>query len=97
MAKFNLSEDGRLIFYCQGCEHHHGIPVRHSKYSNWNWNGDLEKPTLTPSIFTNPGRDCPDLHACHMYLTDGKIQFLSDCSHSLAGQTVDVEDLDEIQ
>lgn len=25
---------------------------------------------------------------CHSFVTDGQIQFLSDCSHELAGQTV---------
>lgn len=29
---------------------------------------------------------------CHSFVTDGKIQFLSDCSHELAGQTVDLPD-----
>jgi len=27
---------------------------------------------------------------CHSFVTDGRIQFLSDCSHHLAGQTVDL-------
>jgi len=27
---------------------------------------------------------------CHSFITDGKIQFLSDCSHELAGTTVDI-------
>lgn len=27
---------------------------------------------------------------CHSFVTDGRIQFLSDCTHSLAGQTVDL-------
>ena len=31
---------------------------------------------------------------CHSFLTDGKIQFLSDCTHKLAGQTVDVDNVD---
>lgn len=29
---------------------------------------------------------------CHSFVTDGKIQFLGDCTHALAGQTVDLED-----
>lgn len=28
---------------------------------------------------------------CHLYITDGKIQYLSDCTHSLAGKTVEME------
>lgn len=33
--------------------------------------------------------------ACHSFVTDGRIQFLSDCSHELAGQTVDLPELTE--
>jgi hypothetical protein len=33
---------------------------------------------------------------CHSFVTDGKIQFLSDCSHELAGQTVDLPTLEEV-
>jgi hypothetical protein len=29
---------------------------------------------------------------CHSFVTDGKIQFLSDCTHSLVGQTVSLVD-----
>jgi predicted RNA-binding Zn-ribbon protein involved in translation (DUF1610 family) len=30
---------------------------------------------------------------CHSYITDGKIQFLNDCSHQLAGQTVELPEI----
>lgn len=30
---------------------------------------------------------------CHSYVTDGKIQYLNDCTHALRGQTVDLPDL----
>lgn len=29
---------------------------------------------------------------CHSFITDGRIQFLGDCTHALAGQTVDLPD-----
>lgn len=29
---------------------------------------------------------------CHSFITDGRIQFLSDCTHALAMQTVDLPD-----
>lgn len=32
---------------------------------------------------------------CHSFVTDGKIQFLDDCTHALAGQTVDLPDFKE--
>lgn len=30
---------------------------------------------------------------CHSYITDGKIQFLNDCTHELSGQTVDLPEI----
>ena len=33
-------------------------------------------------------------HWCHHFLTDGKLIFLSDCTHHLAGQTVDLPPLE---
>jgi hypothetical protein len=32
---------------------------------------------------------------CHSFVTDGMIQFLSDCTHALAGQTVPLPDWSE--
>lgn len=32
---------------------------------------------------------------CHSFVTDGRIQFLTDCTHALAGQTVQLPDFDE--
>lgn len=31
-------------------------------------------------------------HVCHSFVTNGLIQFLSDCTHALAGQTVPLPD-----
>lgn len=31
-------------------------------------------------------------HVCHSYITNGWIQFLTDCTHHLAGQTVQIPD-----
>ena len=32
---------------------------------------------------------------CHSFIRNGRIEFLSDCTHELAGQTVDLPDLDD--
>lgn len=32
---------------------------------------------------------------CHSYVTDGRIQYLGDCTHALAGQTVDLLPIEE--
>lgn len=31
---------------------------------------------------------------CHSFITNGKIQFLNDCTHKLAGKTVDMLDVE---
>jgi len=33
---------------------------------------------------------------CHSFVTDGRIQFLADCTHALAGQTVDLPEIGEV-
>lgn len=54
------------------------------KGSVWTWNGDKEKPTVRASILVR------GQFRCHSFVTDGKIQFLGDCTHELKGQTVDL-------
>ena len=34
-------------------------------------------------------------YRCHSFVTDGRIQFLADCTHALAGQTVDLPEIPE--
>lgn len=69
------------------------IPVQLSgsrnNTDNWSWNGDTESPTLHPSILTVRRHPDGDI-ICHTFVNDGKVQFLSDCSHELAGQTVEL-------
>lgn len=87
-----------LSFHCPGCRRGHGVPVDGSR--GWVWNQNLEKPTLSPSILvtyngSDAGVDGAPPAVCHSFVTDGRIQFLSDCTHELAGQTVDLPDWDD--
>ena len=71
-----------------------------SEVKPWGFNGDLEKPTFTPSVLSHweewQGEGVPPKHnICHSFVRDGQIQFLGDCTHTLAGQTVDLPELDE--
>ena len=85
MDKFKLVGD-RYMYHCPGCCNCHG------PNTTWGFNGDYEKPTLTPSVKVTGGNiDGPTV--CHHYITDGNIVFLSDCTHHLAGQTVPLEPL----
>lgn len=79
-------------FDCPGCGWDHAFRVGgNAGRPQWEWNGSFDKPTFTPSLLCN--KDHP-ASRCHSYVTDGRIQFLSDCWHSLAGQTVDLPELD---
>lgn len=70
-------------FDCPGCGLYHLLPTAADAHPRWSWNGSMERPTLSPSINSWSGDD-----RCHSFVADGQIQFLSDCTHALAGQTV---------
>lgn len=84
-----------VAFWCPGCDGVHQVTVAPHPHP-WGFNGDGDKPTFTPSVFVNaPGQHHnPGRPSCHSFVTDGRIQFLGDCTHSLAGQTVDLPDFD---
>lgn len=77
-------------FWCPACDAPHAVRVAGN--GAWGWNGSTDAPTLTPSVFFNPpgAHHNPERETCHSFVTDGRIQFLSDCSHKLAGQTVEL-------
>ncbi|WP_336974142.1 DUF6527 family protein [Sphingobium aromaticiconvertens] len=90
---------GGLMFWCPGCDGAHRVMVGDGPGPRWGYNGNPEKPTFTPSILvTYNGADAdrgdgiPSV--CHSFVTDGRIQFLGDCSHALAGLMVDIPDWD---
>ena len=95
MAKFRNVESmgvGVFEFYCQGCECFHNVWTNKNEAPCWNFNGDVNFPTISPSILvTRPLPVKPEI--CHSFINNGKIQYLSDCSHSLKGQTIDLTDL----
>lgn len=106
-ATLATAEDGqRVLFRCPGCDDNHQIYV-----GTWTWNGDLERPTFSPSVLVraiqwdveeypretfkrraerHAGVPAGEHTVCHSFVTDGRIQFLGDCTHALAGQTVDL-------
>lgn len=113
MAKVKIHKDGAISFQCPGCGDRHAINTNPNH--RWAFNGDVNRPTITPSILVTSGHYCthhkpgdacwcdynkkhPDnpapfkCYRCHSFVTYGKIQFLNDCTHQLAGQTVDMMD-----
>jgi hypothetical protein len=83
----------RLLFFCPGCKNYHEVTVvRGSEYKGpvWEWDGNMEKPTFSPSILCNQGTDLQ----CHLFVHDGMIQYLGDCVHELRLQTVEMEEVE---
>ncbi len=78
----------RIWIWCPGCEEAHALRVNAvPPNTSWTWNGSLESPTFSPSLFVSGAK------VCHSYIKEGRIQFLGDCGHDLAGQTVALPEL----
>lgn len=62
----------------------------------WTFNGNFERPTFRPSMRARSllGPEKRE-HICHSFVTDGEIQYLPDCTHALAGQTIDLPELED--
>ena len=88
-----LSMGGSIYFHCVGCNMLHPYQVNpEATGPKWTFNGDVVKPTFSPSLLVD--RDRPECR-CHLFVIDGRIQYLSDCHHSLAGTTIDLVDIPE--
>lgn len=129
-AKNVVDNEGRFVgirINCPGCGDRHVLGVRpipegmiespHAvNHAHWHFNGDYEKPYLSPSVHVRAGhyashqgneQDCwckyyerhPEqtrefrCYVCHSLVRDGWIEFLSDCTHALAGQRVELLDI----
>lgn len=91
-------------FRCPGCGHLHVLntnPLYHN--TCWGFNGNVDHPTFTPSLLCKSGwYVAPDIYPvdhkssylCHSFITNGQIQYLSDCTHHLAGQTIELSEIE---
>ena len=82
-----------IAFWCPGCGESHAVCTSgdHAKGPVWQWNGDIDAPTLSPSILVRHRfRDRGEI--CHSFVRDGKIEFLDDSTHSMSGQAVPLPD-----
>jgi hypothetical protein len=86
-------------FICPGCGSHHQVPVDNP--DSWTWNGDANSPTVNPSLLATSDRwdkeqqRWVEARRCHSFIRDGFIQFLADCNHDKANQTIELPHLSE--
>lgn len=91
--------EGFVAFMCPGCGHPHSVRIRQDggPRPSWEYNGNPQSPTLKPSVlvrtFARDGKT--ERRRCHSFVTDGRIRFLPDCTHSFAGQTIDLEEIEQ--
>lgn len=106
MSRIRVINAERIGFHCPGCNRMHVVAVGTGAGPRWTYNGDAELPTLSPSVlctwsepsdnpeeFDDPTKDVAK--CCHSFVRGGQIQFLTDCTHSLAGTTVDLPPVSE--
>lgn len=86
-----------ISFWCPGCDSAHVVSVG---ATSWSWDGNVDAPTISPSILVtydgpDAGQDDAPPARCHSFVRSGVIEFLSDCTHALAGQHVPLPDWPE--
>lgn len=96
-VKIKTTLSDAKIFFCTGCKNTHSMRVQinpQTPHPCWSFNGNHEQPTFKPSILVTC--DFPVEYGgrqiCHSFVTDGKIEFLGDCTHALKGKTVEIPD-----
>lgn len=94
-----IAHDGAKVrwacWHCPGCDEPHGVPIEGTNSIGAGpWGISEDGATLSPSILvhpwtaTEPGYKSQPL--CHSFIRGNRIEFLGDCTHALAGQTVDI-------
>lgn len=98
---------GTYSFFCPGCGTWHTVHTKNEGFEHpvWGVNGDIDKPTFSPSLLTVhymgmvPADENKSHYKgqrelrCHSFIRNGRIEYLQDCDHGLAGQTVEMVDL----
>jgi hypothetical protein len=80
-------------FVCPGCGQGHRYVTRTDGGSpSWEFSGTPESPTFSPSLIYRWG-DNGNRQICHFFVKDGRIEFQSDCTHSMKGRTVELPEI----
>lgn len=95
-----LASADHLLWWCPGCEDAHLVPIQPAAPNGWGFDGDFERPSLTPSVLVHgvdpvPGSGFKGWPTCHSFVIRGRIEYLADSTHPLAGQTVPMVELPE--
>lgn len=103
-VKVKKIDGGFMQFVCPACNETHQVGVEPPTTVIWYYNANPEFPTFTPSILVRgvvPPTDdelAKSSYAriprvCHSFITDGRIRYLDDCTHNMAGKTIELPDM----
>lgn len=77
-----------LMYWCPACDGAHAVCVDGAA-PRWSFNGDVDRPTFSPSVKVVGGARGSD-HVCHHFVEAGIIKYCADSTHALAGQSIDL-------
>lgn len=76
-----------LSFWCPACQGWHSVN------SSWSWNMSLCSTTINPSIKVTGVNEQGNQTICHLYVRDGWLEYLGDCTHQMANQKIKMSDV----
>lgn len=83
-----------FLFWCPGCQCAHGVWCASANPTTgavWTFNGNMDKPTFSPSLKIEGGLRNGENGVCHVIVTDGILNYCGDSTHDLSGQSVPME------
>lgn len=94
IREYQASDSAGWEFNCPGCGDPHRLTTQ-GNGARWTFNANADSPTFTPSLITRYRCGDPEEpdRVCHLFIRDGKIEYLDDCTHGMAGQTVGMVEL----
>ena len=95
-GKFLDRADGGYFHWCPACETKHYIAVDKPLNNGalWSFDGNAQAPTFNPSVRVSiPAAHGLPTRCCHYFIRAGTIEYCADCTHALAGKTVDLPEV----
>jgi hypothetical protein len=92
------------VHWCPACQCAHIFKtVEDGKRPRWTFDGNLYRPTFSPSMRIyvpahrhGDGTETPEQTICHYFVRDGYIEFCGDSPHEFAGKKVPLPTLSEV-
>lgn len=88
---YRLPQTDQVYYRCPACKGLHMFVDGEGDGPRWIWNHNFTSPTVAQEVqhVTSVRRSARLVgHTCRYYITNGRMQFAAQCTHTLAGQIV---------